>query len=110
MESMCLVGESTGSVSLVSCSEGVSAYFSLHFAEGLRVQKVFTWNSAGYTWNTNQFGLAMDLIVEYELIKPNGHIIRVDEYTDPELFFALKVCNPSRTVWEFLRRSIGRIQ
>jgi len=45
----------------------------------------------GYTWQTNQIGLAIDTIVAYELVKPDGKVIKVTEESDPELFFGLKV-------------------
>ncbi|PFH46243.1 hypothetical protein AMATHDRAFT_155816 [Amanita thiersii Skay4041] len=44
----------------------------------------------GYSWHTNQRGLAMDTIVEYELVKPNGQVVTVNERSDSELFFGLK--------------------
>lgn len=33
----------------------------------------------------------MDLIIEYELVKPNGQVTLVNSSSDPDLFFALKV-------------------
>ncbi|PFH48227.1 hypothetical protein AMATHDRAFT_65924 [Amanita thiersii Skay4041] len=44
----------------------------------------------GYSWQTNQYGLAIDSITAYELIKPNGEVVNVSEASDPELFFGLK--------------------
>ncbi len=45
----------------------------------------------GYAWQTNQVGLAIDNIVAYELVKPDGKMIEVTEESDSELFFGLKV-------------------
>lgn len=45
----------------------------------------------GYSWQTNQFGLAIDTVTAFELVKPDGTIANVTETSDPELFFALKV-------------------
>jgi hypothetical protein len=54
----------------------------------------------GYSWKTNQFGLTVDTVTAFELVKPNGDIVTVTESSDPDLFFGLKV------VWftpDFLR-------
>jgi hypothetical protein len=45
----------------------------------------------GYSWKTNQYGLAIDTITAYELVKPDGNVVTVTEASDPELFFGLKV-------------------
>ena len=47
---------------------------------------------SGYSWKTNQVGLAIDTIVAYELVKPSGEVVKVTEKSDSELFFGLKVC------------------
>lgn len=44
----------------------------------------------GYGWTTNQHGLAVDNILSYELVKPNGAVVNVTRALDPELFFGLK--------------------
>ncbi|KAF9244080.1 FAD-binding domain-containing protein [Melanogaster broomeanus] len=44
----------------------------------------------GYSWLTEQYGLAIDNVKEYELVMPNGTIIAVTESSSPELFFGLK--------------------
>ncbi|KAJ6533798.1 FAD dependent oxidoreductase [Mycena vulgaris] len=44
----------------------------------------------GYSWKTNQFGLTVDNVVAYELVKPNGHIVNVTASSEPDLFFGLK--------------------
>ncbi|KAH9955423.1 FAD-binding domain-containing protein [Russula dissimulans] len=43
----------------------------------------------GYSWKTNQYGLSVDTVVEYELVFPNGQVTVVTE-NDTELWFALK--------------------
>ncbi|KAF8630777.1 hypothetical protein AX15_002727 [Amanita polypyramis BW_CC] len=44
----------------------------------------------GYSWKGNQYGLAIDTITAYELVKPNGRVVQVTEESDAELFFGLK--------------------
>ncbi|KAK0460521.1 FAD-binding domain-containing protein [Desarmillaria tabescens] len=44
----------------------------------------------GYSWLSNQHGLAIDNVLAYELVVPNGTVVTVKEETDPELFFSLK--------------------
>ncbi|KAK0199361.1 FAD dependent oxidoreductase [Desarmillaria ectypa] len=44
----------------------------------------------GYSWLTNQHGLAIDNVVAYELVMPNGTIATATEGSDPDLFFSLK--------------------
>ncbi|KAJ7779754.1 FAD dependent oxidoreductase [Mycena metata] len=43
----------------------------------------------GFNWLANQVGLAVDTVVGYELVKPNGDIVSVTA-SDTDLFFALK--------------------
>ena len=50
----------------------------------------------GYSWKTNQVGLGLDTIVRYELVKPDGKIVKVTKQSDTELFFGLKVIYFSR--------------
>ncbi len=47
--------------------------------------------SAGYSWLSNRYGLALDNVVAYELVVPNGTVVTVMEESDPDLFFSLKV-------------------
>jgi FAD/FMN-containing dehydrogenase len=49
---------------------------------------------AGYSWKTNQYGLTVDTITEFELVLPNGEVKTVTE-RDEDLWFALKVGSPS---------------
>ena len=44
----------------------------------------------GYSWKTNQYSLAIDNVVAYELVQPNGKTTIVTNSSDPELFFGLK--------------------
>jgi FAD/FMN-containing dehydrogenase len=45
----------------------------------------------GYSYFTDQYGLAIDNIVSHDLVLPNGTFVEVNEQTSPDLFFALKV-------------------
>ena len=47
-------------------------------------------SSAGFSHKSNQYGLAIDTIVGYNLVLPNGTVVRVTESTHPDLFFGLK--------------------
>ncbi|KAK0229783.1 FAD dependent oxidoreductase [Armillaria nabsnona] len=44
----------------------------------------------GYSWHSNQYGLAIDNVVAYELVTPNGNVTNVTASSDPDLFFSLK--------------------
>ena len=44
----------------------------------------------GYSYKTNQHGLAIDTIVGYNLVLPNGTVAHVTQSTHPDLFFGLK--------------------
>ena len=44
----------------------------------------------GYSYKTNQHGLAIDTIVGYNLVLPNGTVTHVTESTHPDLFWGLK--------------------
>ncbi|KAJ7642602.1 FAD-binding domain-containing protein [Mycena polygramma] len=44
----------------------------------------------GYSWKTNQFGLTVDSVTAFELVKPNGDIVSVTATSNPDLFFGLK--------------------
>ena len=45
----------------------------------------------GYSWKTNQYGMTVDTVTAFELVKPNGHVETVTKDSDPSLFFGLKV-------------------
>ena len=44
----------------------------------------------GYSYKTNQYGLAVDTIVGFNLVLPNGTVTYVTQATHPDLFFGLK--------------------
>lgn len=44
----------------------------------------------GYSWQANQYGLAIDNVLAFELVLPNGTITSVTA-SNADLFFALKV-------------------
>lgn len=45
---------------------------------------------AGYSWKTNQYGLGIDNVISYELVRPDGHVVSVTATSHPDLFFALR--------------------
>jgi len=55
---------------------------------------------SGFNWLANQVGLAVDTVVGYELVKPNGDIVPVTGF-DVDLFFALKVTITSEALSVF---------
>lgn len=46
----------------------------------------------GYSWKTNQYGLALDNVVKFELVLPDSKAVSVTEDDHSDLFWALKVC------------------
>ncbi|KAJ7577570.1 hypothetical protein C8J56DRAFT_1007243 [Mycena floridula] len=44
----------------------------------------------GYSWVTDQYGLAIDNIVALDVVLPNGTFVQVTEASQPDLFFGLK--------------------
>ena len=46
----------------------------------------------GYSLLSNQYGLGIDNVVEFEVIVPGGDILTVNMKDKPELFQALRVC------------------
>ena len=44
----------------------------------------------GYSYKTNQFGPAIDTIVGFNLVLPNGTVTYVTQLTHPDLFWGLK--------------------
>jgi FAD/FMN-containing dehydrogenase len=44
----------------------------------------------GYSYLTNQHGLTLDNVVEYELVLPTGLIVNVNAKNHPDLFFGLR--------------------
>lgn len=47
----------------------------------------------GYSWKTNQYGLAIDTVQAFELVLPNGTMTTVTSNSNADLFFGLKVRN-----------------
>ena len=43
------------------------------------------------SWKTSQYGLAIDNVLAFELVKPDSTAVNVTAESDPELFFGLKV-------------------
>ena len=52
---------------------------------------MFNFALEGYSWKTNQHGLGFESVVAYELVKPDGQVVKVTEQSDAQLFFGLKV-------------------
>ncbi|KAK7448815.1 hypothetical protein VKT23_013545 [Stygiomarasmius scandens] len=44
----------------------------------------------GYSWLTNQYGLTVDTVTSFELVKPDGTVVTVTDSSDSDLFWALK--------------------
>jgi hypothetical protein len=55
---------------------------------------------SGLAWQTSEFGPAVDGIIGFELVMPNGTFVNVTEKTERDLFWALKVMH--RTVLSYL--------
>lgn len=68
------------------------------------LKKLITW-SIGYSWKANQYGLSIDSVVAFELVKPDGTILQVTKDAHPDLFFGLKVCCSIRFVLPLLKIS-----
>jgi len=64
---------------------GLFGYSKIH------AQKVLIIYVAGYSWKTNQYGLTIDTVTAFELVKPDGNVVTVTKASDPDLFFGLKV-------------------
>ena len=45
----------------------------------------------GYSWRSNQYGLAIDTVQAFELVLPNGTVTNVTSNSNPDLFFGLRV-------------------
>ena len=46
----------------------------------------------GYSWLSNEYGLTVDNVVSMEVVLPSGDVTTASAETNPDLFFALKVC------------------
>ncbi|KAG1717771.1 FAD dependent oxidoreductase [Suillus paluster] len=51
----------------------------------------------GFSYLTNQHGLAIDNVVSYELILPNGTVTTVTSSSNPDLYFGLRIVNISNS-------------
>ncbi len=47
--------------------------------------------SIGYSWLSNERGLTIDNVVAFDLVLPSGEFTTVTEYSNPDLFWGLKV-------------------
>ncbi len=56
---------------------------------------------SGYSFKSSQYGLAVDNVVGYELVLPNGTVIHVTS-KDDDLWFALRVSRKSRYIFDSL--------
>ena len=45
----------------------------------------------GYSFKTNEYGLAVDNVVAFNFVLPSGEVIKVTKDSYPDLFFGLKV-------------------
>jgi hypothetical protein len=52
--------------------------------------RIFTRSLSGYSFKSNRYGLAIDNVVAYELVLPNGTATTVT-VNDDDLWFALRV-------------------
>ena len=59
--------------------------------EVIFLMAIFWSTCLGYSWLTNQYGLTVDTVTAFELVKPDGQLVTVTEASDPNLFFGLKV-------------------
>ncbi|KAF5337661.1 hypothetical protein D9758_012993 [Tetrapyrgos nigripes] len=44
----------------------------------------------GYSWLSNQYGLTLDNVVAFELVKPDGTVATITDDSDADLFWALR--------------------
>jgi hypothetical protein len=56
---------------------------------------------SGYSFKTSQYGLAVDNVVGYELVLPNGTVINVTS-KDDDLWFGLRVSRICRYIFDSL--------
>jgi FAD/FMN-containing dehydrogenase len=65
----------------------------------------------GYSFFSNQYGLASDTVKAFELVKPDGKVVKVTNESDSELFFGLRVSKlPFVFISVILIRGSGRLQ
>ena len=56
---------------------------------------------SGYSYKSSQYGLAVDNVVGYELVLPNGTVAHVTS-EDDDLWFGLRVSRKSRYRFDLL--------
>lgn len=44
----------------------------------------------GFSWYTNQHGLAVDNVIAFDLVLPNGTYVNVKQNSHPDLYFGLR--------------------
>ena len=59
---------------------------------------IFIWIHSGYSFKGNQYGLALDNVVAYELVLPNGTVTTVTA-NDCDLWFSLRVSEDDISHW-----------
>jgi hypothetical protein len=65
-----------------------------HLFHGDPVDPDRLWLGAGYSFKTNQYGLAVDNIIAFNAVLPNGAVVTATKYQYEDLFWALKVMLP----------------
>ena len=69
---------------------------------------IFIWILLGYSFKSNQYGLALDNVVAFELVLPNGTVTTVTE-DDHDLWFSLRVSGDDNSHWSpWLKCFAGR--
>jgi len=66
------------------------------------------WILTGYSFKSNEYGLAIDNVVAYELVLPNGTVTTVTA-DDHDLWFALRVSRGGIPHWVSLAELICRV-
>jgi len=82
-----VVGGRVPGIGVAGLTLGGGGYFSSRLA----IFTVAHWCLKGYSYKTSQFGLALDNVVSYELVLPDGTVRNVTR-EDEDLFFGLRVC------------------
>jgi FAD/FMN-containing dehydrogenase len=68
---------------------GVSG-FTLGGGESIWLSETWILYALGYSYHSNQYGLALDNVAGFELVLPNGTVINVTS-KDDDLWFGLRV-------------------
>jgi hypothetical protein len=70
---------------------------------------IFIWILSGYSFKSNEYGLAIDNVVAYELVLPNGTVTTVT-VDDHDLWFALRVSGDDNSLFSLAEipcRAVG---